>query len=84
MEEVVLVLHLLLAVGLVAAVLLQRSEGGGLGMGSGGSGGGFGGGAGGGEHTCEEQRTHQSKQASSACAAGSIAAHSSAQPNRPR
>ena len=41
MEEVVLVLHLLLAVGLVAAVLLQRSEGGGLGMGSGGSGGGL-------------------------------------------
>jgi len=43
MEQVVLIIHLLLAVGLVAAVLLQRSEGGGLGMGSSGSGGGMGG-----------------------------------------
>ena len=43
MEQVVLVIHLLLAIGLVAAVLLQRSEGGGLGMGGGGSGGGMGG-----------------------------------------
>ncbi len=36
MENVVLTIHLLLALGLIAAVLLQRSEGGGLGMGSGG------------------------------------------------
>lgn len=43
MQQVVLVIHLLLAIGLVGAVLLQRSEGGGLGMGSGGSGGGMGG-----------------------------------------
>ncbi len=44
MTQVVLVVHLLLAIGLVGAVLLQRSEGGGLGMGSGGgSGGGMGG-----------------------------------------
>ena len=43
MEQVVLVIHLLLAIGLVAAVLLQRSEGGGLGMGGSGSGGGMGG-----------------------------------------
>ncbi len=42
MEKVVLVIHLLLAIGLVGAVLLQRSEGGGLGMGSGGGGGGGG------------------------------------------
>ncbi|WP_121063152.1 preprotein translocase subunit SecG [Chachezhania antarctica] len=42
MENVVLVIHLLLALGLVGVVLLQRSEGGGLGMGS--SGGGAGGG----------------------------------------
>ncbi|MEM6307381.1 MAG: preprotein translocase subunit SecG [Pseudomonadota bacterium] len=40
MENVVLIVHLLLAVGLIAIVLLQRSEGGGLGMGGGGSGGG--------------------------------------------
>ena len=43
MEQVVLIVHLILALGLVAAVLLQRSEGGGLGMGSSGSGGGMGG-----------------------------------------
>jgi len=43
MTQVVLVIHLLLAIGLVGAVLLQKSEGGGLGMGSGGSGGGMGG-----------------------------------------
>jgi len=42
MNQVVLVIHLLLAIGLVGAVLLQRSEGGGLGMGSGGGGGGGG------------------------------------------
>ncbi len=40
MENVVLIIHLLLAVGLIAVVLLQRSEGGGLGMGGGGGGGG--------------------------------------------
>jgi preprotein translocase subunit SecG len=39
MENVVLIIHLLLALGLIAIVLLQRSEGGGLGMGSGGGGG---------------------------------------------
>ncbi|MFW8594617.1 preprotein translocase subunit SecG [Cribrihabitans neustonicus] len=36
MENVVLIIHLLLALGLIAVVLLQRSEGGGLGMGGGG------------------------------------------------
>jgi len=39
MENVVLIIHLFLAVGLIAVVLLQRSEGGGLGMGGGGGGG---------------------------------------------
>ncbi|MDP5216821.1 preprotein translocase subunit SecG [Ruegeria sp. 2205SS24-7] len=39
MENVVLIIHLLLALGLIAVVLMQRSEGGGLGMGSGGGGG---------------------------------------------
>lgn len=34
MENVVLIIHLLLALGLIGVVLLQRSEGGGLGMGS--------------------------------------------------
>ena len=38
MENVVLVIHLILALGLIGIVLLQRSEGGGLGIG-GGSGG---------------------------------------------
>lgn len=38
METVVLVIHLLLALGIIGLVLLQRSEGGGLGIG-GGSGG---------------------------------------------
>ena len=33
METVVLVVHLLIAIALVGAVLIQRSEGGGLGMG---------------------------------------------------
>jgi preprotein translocase subunit SecG len=42
MIQIVLVIHLLIALGLVGTVLLQRSEGGGLGMGGGGnSGGGF-------------------------------------------
>ena len=40
MQEVVLVIHLIVAVVLVGLVLIQRSEGGGLGMGS--SGGGMG------------------------------------------
>ena len=39
METVLLVIHLLLAVALVITVLLQRSEGGALGMGGGGGGG---------------------------------------------
>lgn len=38
MENVVLIVHLLLALGLISVVLLQRSEGGGLGMGGGGGG----------------------------------------------
>jgi preprotein translocase subunit SecG len=42
MITVILVIHLLLAISLVATVLLQRSEGGGLGIGSS-SGGGMGG-----------------------------------------
>lgn len=36
MENVVLIVHLLLALGLIAVVLMQRSEGGGLGIGGGG------------------------------------------------
>lgn len=40
MENVVLTIHLILALGLIGVVLLQRSEGGGLGMGGGGGGGG--------------------------------------------
>lgn len=36
MENVVLVIHLILALTLIGTVLLQRSEGGGLGMGGGG------------------------------------------------
>lgn len=43
MTTVILVIHLLLAISLVGAVLLQKSEGGGLGIGGGGSGGGMGG-----------------------------------------
>jgi preprotein translocase subunit SecG len=39
MENVVLIIHLLLALTLIGVVLLLRSEGGGLGMGSGGGGG---------------------------------------------
>ncbi len=41
MQEILLVIHLLLALALVAVVLLQRSEGGALGIGGGGSGGGL-------------------------------------------
>lgn len=40
MTTVILVIHLLLAIAMVGTVLLQRSEGGGLGMGGGGGGGG--------------------------------------------
>jgi len=40
MITVILVIHLILAITLVGTVLLQRSEGGGLGMGGGGGGGG--------------------------------------------
>lgn len=36
MEQVVLVIHLLLALAIIGLVLLQRSEGGGLGIGGGG------------------------------------------------
>jgi len=43
MENVVLVVHLILALSLIGAVLMQRSEGGGLGMGGGGGGGATGG-----------------------------------------
>lgn len=39
MENVILVIHLILALGLIGIVLLQRSEGGGLGIGGGGGGG---------------------------------------------
>ncbi len=41
MESVVLVIHLMIAAALVGLVLLQRSEGGALGIGGGGGGGGF-------------------------------------------
>ncbi|WP_166416541.1 preprotein translocase subunit SecG [Cochlodiniinecator piscidefendens] len=40
MENVIFVVYLILAVCLIGAVLMQRSEGGGLGMGSGGGAGG--------------------------------------------
>ncbi len=43
MNNVLLVIHLLVALAMIGAVLLQRSEGGGLGMGGGGGGGGMGG-----------------------------------------
>lgn len=39
MENVLLIIHLILALGLIGVVLLQRSEGGGLGLGGGGGGG---------------------------------------------
>lgn len=39
METVILVVHLIIAIGLIGVVLLQRSEGGALGIGSGGGGG---------------------------------------------
>lgn len=40
-QSVVLVIHLILALGIIALVLIQRSEGGGLGIGGGGGLGGF-------------------------------------------
>ena len=40
MEQVVLVIHLIIALALIGVVLLQRSEGGALGIGGGGGGGG--------------------------------------------
>ncbi len=40
MSNVLLVIHLMLAIAMIGAVLLQRSEGGGLGIGGGGGGGG--------------------------------------------
>lgn len=40
MQEVILVVHLLIALALIGVVLLQRSEGGALGIGGGGGGGG--------------------------------------------
>ena len=39
MQHVVIVIHLMLVLGLIGVVLLQRSEGGGLGIGGGGGGG---------------------------------------------
>jgi preprotein translocase subunit SecG len=41
MEAVVLIVHLLIAVSLIGVVLVQKSEGGGLGIGSGGGAGGM-------------------------------------------
>ena len=41
METFVLTIHILIALALIGSVLLQRSEGGGLGIGGGGAGGGF-------------------------------------------
>ncbi len=41
MEVVVLVVHLFVALGLIGTILLQRSEGGALGIGGGGTGGGL-------------------------------------------
>ncbi|MSO70772.1 MAG: preprotein translocase subunit SecG [Alphaproteobacteria bacterium] len=40
MRTVLLVIHILIAFGLVGTILMQRSEGGGLGIGGGGGGGG--------------------------------------------
>ena len=41
MENIILIVHLIIAISLIAVVLLQRSEGGALGMGGGGGGGGL-------------------------------------------
>lgn len=43
MAQVILVIHLLVAIALVVVILLQRSEGGALGIGGGGGSGGMGG-----------------------------------------
>ncbi len=43
MIQIILAIHLLIALALVGVIMLQRSEGGGLGIGGGGSGGGMGG-----------------------------------------
>lgn len=43
MQTILVILHVLFALSIVGLVLLQRSEGGGLGMGGGGGGGGAGG-----------------------------------------
>ena len=43
MQTILVILHVLFALSIVGLVLLQRSEGGGLGMGGGGGGGGMGG-----------------------------------------
>jgi preprotein translocase subunit SecG len=40
MQTVVILIHLMIVLGMVGLVLIQKSEGGGLGMGSGGGGGG--------------------------------------------
>lgn len=42
MQTIILVIHVLLALGLIGVVLMQRSEGGGLGIGGGGASGGLG------------------------------------------
>lgn len=47
MTTILLIIHLLIALALVGVILLQRSEGGALGIGGGGGGGGAGGGLGG-------------------------------------
>lgn len=41
MTQIILVVHVLIAIALVGVILLQRSEGGALGIGGGGGGGGF-------------------------------------------
>ena len=41
MQTIILTIHILIALALVGSLLLQRSEGGGLGIGGGGAGGGF-------------------------------------------
>jgi preprotein translocase subunit SecG len=41
MLNIILTVHLIIALGLISIVLIQRSEGGGLGIGGGGSGGGM-------------------------------------------
>ncbi|HAE03321.1 MAG TPA: preprotein translocase subunit SecG, partial [Rhodospirillaceae bacterium] len=40
MENIILIVHLLIAIALIGVILLQRSEGGALGMGGGSGGGG--------------------------------------------